>query len=63
MTTPARPNSLWYCTDQQRFGTIRSLGNPHVRTPVIDGLYWILRRLAEERGCYPADSDFTLAVP
>lgn len=38
MTTPARPNILWYCTDQQRFDTIRSLGNPHVRTPVIDGL-------------------------
>ena len=33
-----RPNILWYCTDQQRFDTIGALGNPHVRTPVLDGL-------------------------
>lgn len=34
----SRPNILWYCTDQQRFDTIRSLGNPHVSTPAIDTL-------------------------
>ncbi len=34
----ARPNILWYCTDQQRFDTIAALGNPHVRTPNIDAL-------------------------
>jgi arylsulfatase len=33
-----QPNILWYCTDQQRFDTIGALGNPHVRTPVIDSL-------------------------
>ena len=33
-----RPNILWYCTDQQRFDTIGALGNPHVRTPVVDDL-------------------------
>jgi len=33
-----RPNILWYCTDQQRFDTIRSLGNSHVVTPTIDRL-------------------------
>ena len=33
-----RPNILWYCTDQQRFDTIRALGNPYVHTPAIDGL-------------------------
>ena len=33
-----RPNILWYCTDQQRFDTIRALGNPHVITPSIDAL-------------------------
>ena len=33
-----RPNILWYCTDQQRFDTIGALGNPHVRTPVVDKL-------------------------
>ena len=33
-----RPNILWYCTDQQRFDTIGALGDPHVRTPVLDSL-------------------------
>ena len=33
-----RPNILWYCTDQQRFDTIGTLGNPHVRTPTVDQL-------------------------
>ena len=34
----SRPNILWYCTDQQRFDTIKALGNPHVHTPTIDAL-------------------------
>ncbi len=34
----SRPNILWYCTDQQRFDTIKALGNPHVDTPNIDKL-------------------------
>lgn len=34
--TRQRPNILWYCTDQQRFDTIRALGNAHVNTPDID---------------------------
>lgn len=38
MSDPARPNILWYCTDQQRFDTIGALGNPHVQTPVLDEL-------------------------
>ena len=33
-----RPNILWYCTDQQRFDTIASLGNAHIRTPSLDRL-------------------------
>jgi arylsulfatase A-like enzyme len=33
-----QPNILWICTDQQRFDTIGALGNPHVKTPVVDGL-------------------------
>jgi len=33
-----RPNILWICTDQQRYDTIRSLGNPHIRTPNLDKL-------------------------
>ena len=35
MTDP-RPNILWYTADQQRFDTIRALGNPHVVTPTLD---------------------------
>lgn len=32
------PNILWITTDQQRWDTIHSLGNPHVNTPNIDRL-------------------------
>ena len=32
----ARPNILWYCTDQQRFDTIAALGNPYIHTPNLD---------------------------
>lgn len=33
-----RPNILWICTDQQRYDTITSLGNKHIRTPNVDRL-------------------------
>lgn len=33
-----QPNILWICTDQQRWDTIRSLGNGYIRTPNIDRL-------------------------
>ena len=33
-----RPNILWYCTDQQRYDTIASLGNIEIHTPNIDRL-------------------------
>jgi arylsulfatase len=33
-----RPNILWICTDQQRYDTVRALGNPHIRTPNLDRL-------------------------
>ena len=33
-----KPNILWICTDQQRYDTIGSLGNPYVSTPNIDSL-------------------------
>lgn len=36
MAAQQRPNILWYCTDQQRWDTIRALGNPHINTPNID---------------------------
>lgn len=35
---PRRPNILWICTDQQRWDTIASLGNRHIRTPNLDRL-------------------------
>ena len=35
---PARPNLLLILTDQQRFDTIAALGNPHLKTPVLDRL-------------------------
>lgn len=31
-------NIVWFCTDQQRWDTIHSLGNPYLRTPNIDKL-------------------------
>ena len=34
----ARPNILWYCSDQQRYDTIRALGQPHIATPRLDAL-------------------------
>ena len=33
-----QPNILWYCTDQQRYDTIRSMGNEYINTPNIDRL-------------------------
>jgi arylsulfatase len=33
-----KPNILLFCTDQQRFDTIRTLGNDHIRTPNLDRL-------------------------
>ncbi len=37
MTRP-RPNILFVMTDQQRFDTVRLLGNPHIYTPNLDRL-------------------------
>ncbi|MDR1625869.1 MAG: sulfatase-like hydrolase/transferase [Spirochaetia bacterium] len=38
MANTARPNILWYCTDQQRWDTIHALGNAFINTPNIDAL-------------------------
>lgn len=39
MAFPAdRPNVVFICSDDQRFDTIRALGNPHIQTPNIDKL-------------------------
>ncbi|AQQ09103.1 Arylsulfatase [Sedimentisphaera cyanobacteriorum] len=34
----SRPNILWICPDQQRWDTIRALGNKHIHTPNLDRL-------------------------
>ena len=52
-----KPNILWYCTDAQRYDTIRGLGNKHIRTPHIDGL--ISRGVAFSR----AYAQSTLCTP
>jgi len=36
--SPRLPNILWYCSDQQRWDTIRALGNNYINTPNIDAL-------------------------
>ena len=33
-----RPNILWICTDQQRWDTLGTYGNAHVKTPHLDAL-------------------------
>lgn len=38
MSDQSKPNILWICTDQQRFDTIRALGNKHINTPNLDRL-------------------------
>ncbi|MBU2959131.1 sulfatase-like hydrolase/transferase [Paracoccus sp. 1_MG-2023] len=38
MSDQKQPNFLWICTDQQRFDTIRALGNSHIHTPNLDRL-------------------------
>jgi arylsulfatase A-like enzyme len=38
LAAPAKPNVLLVLADDQRFDTIRALGNPHVHTPTLDAL-------------------------
>jgi arylsulfatase len=38
MTEDQRPNILWYCTDQQRWDTVHTLGNQYIHTPNLDRL-------------------------
>lgn len=38
MSDQNKPNFLWICTDQQRFDTIRGLGNENINTPNLDRL-------------------------
>jgi arylsulfatase len=58
----ARPNILWICTDQQRFDTIRALGNEHIRTPNLDRLIGegvaFTRAYAQSPICTPSRASF-----
>jgi arylsulfatase A-like enzyme len=45
----AQPNILHIFTDQQRFDTIRALGNPTIRTPNLD---WLARTGTAFTSCY-----------
>jgi arylsulfatase A-like enzyme len=57
-----RPNILWYCSDQQRWDTIRALGQAAIETPTLDAL--AARGVAFERAytqspiCTPARASF-----
>ncbi len=57
-----RPNILWYCTDQQRFDTIRALGNPDINTPNFDRLksrgVAFSRAYAQSPVCTPSRASF-----
>ncbi|MBK9609472.1 MAG: sulfatase-like hydrolase/transferase [Betaproteobacteria bacterium] len=57
-----QPNILWYCTDQQRWDTIRALGQPHIETPTLD---WLCangvafnRAYSQSQICTPARASF-----
>ena len=56
------PNILWICTDQQRFDTIRALGNSVIRTPNIDSLIrsgiTFTRAYAQSPVCTPSRASF-----
>jgi len=57
-----KPNILWYCTDQQRYDTIHSLGNPHINTPNLDRLKQggvaFTRAYAQSPICTPSRASF-----
>ncbi|MBN1249905.1 MAG: sulfatase-like hydrolase/transferase [Anaerolineae bacterium] len=57
-----KPNILWICTDQQRYDTIRALGNDTIRTPNLDRLVRegvaFLRAYAQCPICTPSRASF-----
>lgn len=57
-----KPNILWLCTDQQRFDTIRSLGNSRINTPNLDrlvgeGMNWS-NAFCQSPVCTPSRASF-----
>ena len=61
-TLSSPPNILWICTDQQRYDTIASLGNPLIRTPHIDRLVAsgvaFTRAYCQSTVCSPSRASF-----
>jgi arylsulfatase A-like enzyme len=57
-----RPNILWYCADQQRYDTIRALGQPHIATPNLDALcangVAFKRAYVQSQICTPSRASF-----
>lgn len=57
-----RPNILWLCTDQQRFDTVRALGNPRINTPNLDQLshdgVTFTRAYCQSPVCTPSRASF-----
>ena len=58
----SKPNILWICTDQQRFDTIRSLGNRFAQTPNLDRLseegVTFLNAFCQSPVCAPSRASF-----
>ena len=57
-----KPNILWYCADQQRFDTIRALGQSAITTPTLDWLcasgVAFKRAYTQSQICTPARASF-----
>jgi len=57
-----RPNVLWICTDQQRYDTIRALGNGRINTPNLDRLVedgvTLTRAFSQSPVCTPSRAAF-----
>ena len=66
MAHDTRPNILWICTDQQRYGTIAALGNPLIRAPHVDRLVAagvaMTRAHAQSPVCTPSRASFLRIV-
>ncbi len=62
MPDSEKPNILWLCTDQQRYDTIRALGNSLVNTPNIDRLIsegvTFTRAYCQSPVCTPSRASF-----
>lgn len=56
------PNILWICSDQQRFDTIHSLGNPQINTPHLDQMVsdgvTFTRAYCQSPVCSPSRASF-----